>query len=196
MRHTLLLDVDGVLQFPRPEFVRAIERDYSWRAGYLAFQRALLADPAEARALTGDGALITLVERLLPQHVAGLSAPVFLERWVTENIAVNEELLTMLPGLPFDEIYLATNQEAVRGARVRELYSGRPGITGFLISHELRHRKPGRAFFDAALARIGRTPSECMFVDDKQQYLDGAARAGLATILYRDNAQLVADLTA
>ncbi|XVV10246.1 HAD-IA family hydrolase [Actinoplanes sp. CA-131856] len=196
MIRTLLLDVDGVLQFPRPEFVEAIERDYAWRTGYLAFQDALLRDPAEARALTGDGELITLVERLLPGHVTGLPARTFLDRWVTENIALNEELLAVLPELPFEGIYLATNQESVRGGRVRELYAGRPGVTGFLISHELGQRKPHRAYFEVALARIGRVPSDCLFVDDKQQYVDGAARAGIAGILYRDNAQLLADLTA
>jgi putative hydrolase of the HAD superfamily len=193
---TLLVDVDGVLQFPRPEFVDGIERDYRWADGYLAFQRELLRDPAEERCLVGDGDLLTVVERILPRHVTGLTAEAFLDRWLAENIEVNEELLDLLPRLAVDEIYLATNQEARRGARVRELYAGRPAVTGVLISYELGCRKPHREFFDAALARIGRTPGECLFVDDKRAFVDGAAEAGIAGVVYRDNDQLTAELTA
>jgi len=45
--NTLLLDVDGVLRFHRPEFAAEVERDYRWRHGYLAFLRGLRQDPAE-----------------------------------------------------------------------------------------------------------------------------------------------------
>ncbi|MEV4350541.1 HAD-IA family hydrolase [Actinoplanes sp. NPDC049596] len=61
--------------------------------------------------------------------------------------------------------------------------------------HELGHRKPHREFFDAALARVGRPAHECLFIDDKQQYVDGAENAGIAAIRYRDNPQLIAELT-
>jgi HAD superfamily hydrolase (TIGR01509 family) len=193
---TLLLDVDGLLQFPRPQFVTDIERDYRWAAGYLAFQQELLGDPGEARALVGEGDLITVVARLLPRHVTGLSPQQFLDRWLAENIQLNEELLALLPLLRVAQIYLATNQEPVRGRRIRQLYAGRPGVTGILLSHELGFSKPDRAFFDAALAHVGRRPDECLFVDDKPLYVAGAAEAGIPGLLYRGNTQLVTDLGA
>ncbi|GAA0498168.1 haloacid dehalogenase [Paractinoplanes deccanensis] len=194
MIDTLLLDVDGVLQFPRPRFVADIERDYRWAAGFLAFQRELLRDPAEARSLVGDGDLMSVVERLLPRHVSGLSAREFLDRWLAENIEVNQDLLDLLPAVEVAQIYLATNQEALRGRRVKQLYAGRPGVTGVLISHELGHRKPHRTFFDAVLARVARRPQECLFVDDKPAYVAGAADVGITGLLYRDNARFVAAL--
>jgi FMN phosphatase YigB (HAD superfamily) len=98
--------------------------------------------------------------------------------------------------LQVQQIFLATNQEHRRGTRIRTLYAKRPTVTGILISHELGSRKPHRRFFDAALAYVDRSPQQCLFVDDKPAYLRGAAAAGIATLLYRDNAQLVADLTA
>ncbi|WP_412740260.1 HAD family hydrolase [Krasilnikovia sp. MM14-A1259] len=195
MINTLLLDVDGVLQFPRPQFVVDIEHDYRWNAGYLAFQQELLRDPAEARSLVGDGDLITVVQRLLPRHVTGLSARQFLDRWLAENIELNQELLDLLADVRADQIYLATNQESERGRRVKQLYAGRAGLTGILISHEIGHRKPHREFFDAALTRVGRRPEECLFVDDHAAYVAGAVEAGIAGLLYRDNAQLIAALT-
>jgi HAD superfamily hydrolase (TIGR01509 family) len=196
MIRTLLLDVDGVLQFPRPEFVVAIERDYRWRRGYLAFQRELLQDPGEARSLVGHGDLLTVVERILPRHVRGLSAEMFVGRWLAENIEPNHELLDMMPRVAVERIYLATNQEPVRGAHIAGLYADRPWLAGILVSHEIGHVKPDRAFFDEALARIGQRPRECLFVDDKQAFVVGAVTAGLPGIQFRSTHQLAADLAA
>src|SRR4051812_29810990 len=119
----------GVLQFPRPQYVVDIEQDYHWATGYLAFQRELLQDPAEARTLVGDGDLFSVLDRVLPRHVSGLSAQEFVDRWLAENIEVNQELLDLLPDVRVEQIYLATNQESRRGRRVKQLYTGRPGVT-------------------------------------------------------------------
>jgi putative hydrolase of the HAD superfamily len=193
---TLLLDVDGVLQFHRPEFVVAIERDYQWRHGYLAFQRELLQDPGEARSLIGDGDLLTVVRRVLPRHVQGLSADVFINRWLAGNIELNHELLDVIPRIAVEEIYLATNQEPVRAKHIAGLYTDRPWLTGILVSHEIGHAKPDRAFFDQALARIGRQPQECLFIDDKQTFVAGAIAAGLPSIHFHTNREIIADLAA
>jgi FMN phosphatase YigB (HAD superfamily) len=79
---------------------------------------------------------------------------------------------------------------------VLQLYARRPAVTGILTSFELGSRKPQRAFFDAVLTRVRRRAHQCLFVDDTPAYLDGAARSGIATIHYRDNDQLRAELAA
>ncbi|MBM2615980.1 hypothetical protein JIG36_10470 [Actinoplanes sp. LDG1-06] len=76
---TLLLDVDGVLQFPRAAFVAAIEHDYAWKSGFLAFQHELINDPAEARALVGDGELIRTVPAMWPAPARPESRPCAIE---------------------------------------------------------------------------------------------------------------------
>jgi HAD superfamily hydrolase (TIGR01509 family) len=187
---TLLLDVGEVLQFPRAQFAAEMDHAYDWAHGYQAFQQELLHDPGEARSLVGDGRLIDVVERLLPRHVTGLSPGRFLDRWLTSNIELNEELLDLLPHLPFEQIFVVTNQEETRGGRIREIYQGRPGVTGILISHELGCAKPDRTFYEAVLAHVGRRPHECLFVDDQLSYIAGASAIGLNTLLYRDNEQL------
>jgi len=192
---TLLLDVDGVLQFHRPEFVAAMERDYLWRRGYLAFQRELTQDPGEARSLVGDADLLTVVERILPQHVRGLEAEAFLDRWLRENIQLNHELLDLIPHMAVDQIYLATNQEPRRGARIAELYAHRPWLTGMLVSHEIGCLKPDRAFFDEALHRIGRRPQDCLFIDDNPAFVAGAIAAGLPSLQFHSNLQLITEFT-
>ncbi|GIF01563.1 hypothetical protein [Paractinoplanes rishiriensis] len=116
MIDTLLLDVEGVVQFPRAQFVADIERDYRWRAGYLAFEQELLHDPGEARALVGDGDLLDVVARVLAGHVTGVTPRQFLDRWLAERIEPNHELLDLLPRLNVTQIFLITNQEVRRAA--------------------------------------------------------------------------------
>jgi len=193
---TLLLDVDGVLIFTRPGFEAEIERAYPWAEGYPAFERELMSDPAEARSLVGEGDLISLVARILPRHVPGVPAEEFVDRWLGAGILLNDELLDLVPEIAVDEVYLATNQEPVRGTYLAALYADRPWLTGSLMSYELRQRKPDPAYFSAALRRIGRRPDECLLVDDKEACVAGAAEMGIPGIRYHDNVQLAAELTA
>ncbi|NKZ00204.1 HAD family phosphatase [Nocardiopsis dassonvillei subsp. albirubida] len=56
-------------------------------------------------------------------------------------------------------------------------------------------RKPDTEIYDRLLARLGLTPDRCLFVDDLESNLEPAARLGMATVLYRDNAQAIAEIT-
>ncbi|WP_166387884.1 HAD family hydrolase [Catellatospora methionotrophica] len=108
------------------------------------------------------------------------------------SLTPNEELLAVLPRLTVTGIYLVTNQHPRRAAVIRELLGGRPGISGVLISYEIGFLKPERAFFARALIEIGRTPQECLFVDDKPVYVAGGVAAGIDSVLFHDNARLFA----
>jgi HAD superfamily hydrolase (TIGR01509 family) len=191
---TLLVDVDGVLQFGRPEFTAAMEREYKWRNGYMAFQHALLHDPAEAKALLGDGDQLDVIAKSLPAHVEGLKPEIFFDRWLSENIAVNDELIALLSQSQVKSIYIATNQEPHRAARIKAQYSKQPWLTGFLISSDLGHVKPDPAFFGEALKRIGKLADECLLIDDNRRYLAGAAEVGIKGILFRTNHDLAQQL--
>lgn len=194
MINTLLLDVDGVLQFRRPEFVAEMERDYRWRHGYLAFRRDVLEDPAEQQSLVGIGDVRALARRVLPRHVHGLSADVWVDRWLAEAFTSSHELIELLPHVAVDSIYLATNQEPVRGAYIEQLYAARGWLNGMLASHQIGHVKPEHAYFQTALTRIGRQPQECLFIDDKIDNILAGQAAGIPSIRFRGSAQLRADL--
>jgi putative hydrolase of the HAD superfamily len=192
---TLLVDVDGVLQFDRPGFASAIERDYKWRrGGFMAYKRKLLHDPAAAKALRGQGDLLDVIAETLPDYAVDLPAEVFFDRLINENNAMNDELLSLLAQVKVEAIYIATNQEPHRAALIKELYGGEPWISGFLISSDLGYAKPDPAFFTAALDRIGRAASECLLIDDNPRYLTGAAAVGIKGILYRTNLDLATRL--
>ncbi|PDP84424.1 hydrolase [Glycomyces fuscus] len=56
-------------------------------------------------------------------------------------------------------------------------------------------RKPDPEIYDRLLARLGLAPDRCLFVDDLESNLEPAARLGMATVLYRDNEQAIAEIT-
>jgi HAD superfamily hydrolase (TIGR01509 family) len=54
--------------------------------------------------------------------------------------------------------------------------------------------KPGRKIYDLTLDRLGIPAGQTLFIDDKQENIDGAKQAGLQTILFKDINQLKTDL--
>lgn len=54
--------------------------------------------------------------------------------------------------------------------------------------------KPGRKIYDLTLARLNVPARQTLFIDDKQENIDGAKQAGIQTILFKDVSQLKRDL--
>ena len=59
-----------------------------------------------------------------------------------------------------------------------------------VLSWEVGFRKPEEGIFRVALERAGCAAEECLFVDDIQEYVDGAARLGIRSRLFRGAADL------
>ena len=60
---------------------------------------------------------------------------------------------------------------------------------GLVFSGPLRMVKPDRAIFHHLLETYGLRAEDCLFIDDSQKNLDGAARCGIATYLFDGNAE-------
>jgi glucose-1-phosphatase len=63
-----------------------------------------------------------------------------------------------------------------------------------VLSYEIGHIKPSREFYLCCAEAAGRPPSECVFIDDLPENVEGARAAGLAGVVYRDAPGLLADL--
>ena len=63
------------------------------------------------------------------------------------------------------------------------------------LSFELGAVKPGRAFFERALKIAERSASECLFVDDREENVQGARAAGIDAAVFRSESGLLADLS-
>jgi HAD superfamily hydrolase (TIGR01509 family) len=56
-------------------------------------------------------------------------------------------------------------------------------IPAWVISGDVKVRKPERAIYDALLARLDRPPEALLFVNDRAKNLDAARRLGLQAVL-------------
>ncbi len=61
-----------------------------------------------------------------------------------------------------------------------------------VYSHEVGIKKPNPRIFELACERLGIQSSEMVFLDDVQEAVDAACRAGIHGILFKDNAQAIA----
>ena len=66
----------------------------------------------------------------------------------------------------------------------------------FVSSCYVGLRKPDERIYKLALDLTQHTPQECCFIDDRPQNIEGAAKAGFATVLMKDPQQLRRDLQA
>lgn len=55
-------------------------------------------------------------------------------------------------------------------------------------------KKPERRIYDLTAGRLGFAAGECVFIDDRREYVEGAKAAGLRGIVFEDINQLVRDL--
>lgn len=66
----------------------------------------------------------------------------------------------------------------------------------FVSSCYVGVRKPDDKIYRLAIDLIQKLPDECCFIDDRPENIEGAAKAGMRTVLMRDPAQLKKDLQA
>jgi epoxide hydrolase-like predicted phosphatase len=84
------------------------------------------------------------------------------------------------------------------GAREREHDRYAFGdLTDLIVySHEVGVAKPEPRIYAIACERLGVRPDEVVFLDDVESYVRGARDAGMNAVLYRDNAQALAEIEA
>lgn len=75
-----------------------------------------------------------------------------------------------------------------------EKFHLRDYFTGFFSSCFLNMRKPSQEIYDKALQITQRNPSECVFIDDREENLVQARALGMITIHYENSHQLSREL--
>lgn len=64
------------------------------------------------------------------------------------------------------------------------------------FSFELGVIKPDHRMYETIATKLGCLPEECVFVDDREGFVNGALEAGMKGIWFRDNQQCRQDLVA
>jgi putative hydrolase of the HAD superfamily len=65
-----------------------------------------------------------------------------------------------------------------------------------VLSYEVRALKPGPEIYRAALKKAAAPPASCVFIDDMEENIAGAAALGLNTIHYKPGTDLEKGLRA
>ncbi len=69
-------------------------------------------------------------------------------------------------------------------------------VDGKVVSGCLGVMKPDRGIYEALLKKYSLKAEECLFIDDRQLNLDGAAGLGIKTLLYTDFESAVSEMNA
>ena len=201
------------IQFPDRSLIRAVIFDYSGVLAYLPDDSAYkqLADRYGVRLRTfrrllfgGNSFRLALLGEISAEHhwsttarllrIPPMDVPEFIEAiWQMDEL--DEELLALIGCLRKRfKVGLLSNA----ASDLRQVLAARPGIVGsfddLVISSEVGLVKPDVRIFELAVQRLGVSPEEVLLVDDLEQNIVGAQRAGLQVLHYRNSQQSLAVL--
>ena len=69
-----------------------------------------------------------------------------------------------------------------------------PCFDDIVLSEDIRHAKPEPEAYNIAAERLGVKTRDCLLIDDRREYCDGARAAGMGAVLYAGYARLLEDL--
>lgn len=107
-----------------------------------------------------------------------------------------ENYLTLDNGfIPFAEKFsaqyefaLLSNDVSQWSAYITKYYSIDKYFKNKIVSGDVKCRKPDKKIYEMALEKIGKSPEECVFIDNSVKNLDVASELGIQPILFnRDN---------
>ncbi|MFI5457181.1 MAG: HAD family hydrolase [Isosphaerales bacterium] len=196
--HALIFDFGNVIGFF--DYLRACER-FGARLGVtgpVLRQRVLdngfaqILSQFESGKITPDGFAREVMAR------AGLSLPYeeFVRDWedifwLNEPVA---RLIDLLKSRGYTLI-LGSNTNVLHATFYRRQFAATlDQFNELVFSHEVGYLKPERGFYAACVAAAGFPAASCVFVDDIEENVEGARRAGLTAVRYIDTPGLIADL--
>ncbi len=191
----VIFDMDGVLchyDFARrlelmsaatgksPEFIKQA----IWDSGY--------DDAADAGAFTADEYILGFEERL--------GVPFDRKQWISARrdcMRADPAVLDLVRRVSETcQVAVLTNNGPVLKEAIDEIFPQAHELFGehIYVSFEFGVSKPDPNVFLKVLERLGASPDNALFIDDKKAYADGAARAGLIGYQFRDPDSLEKEL--
>ncbi len=170
---TLLLDADGVTQYPTADLL----------SGFAALLRgpAAVLDlfAAERQAIDGSRDMREVLAQFLADHELPTDPDDVFAHW--NVIEVNEPVLSLVDELRANgtRCFLATNQQNVRGRYMQQELPYADHFDGQFYSFEVGVAKPAPDYFTAVIEATGAEPGRTLFIDDMLANVHGAESAGL-----------------
>lgn len=171
----LLMDADGVVQYPRKGWLKEMMRLGGPRFLTEVFRR-------EKETLTGQVDLYPLLTDLLERDGRDCTPDDILEVWC--RIEIDERMLRLVDRVRAEGVVtaLATNQQSYRGGFMLANLPYDEHFDHQFHSFRVGLAKPDPAYFTHIVDTLGIAPEETVFVDDMEANVRGARRAGLRAV--------------
>ncbi|HQZ00998.1 MAG TPA: HAD family phosphatase [Propionicimonas sp.] len=177
MIRALLMDADGVVQYPRSGWLTEFARLGGPGFAEEAFRR-------EMTTLTGEVDLREVLTEILERRGRECTADDLIELWC--RIDVDDFMLRLVDRVRAAGVVtaLATNQQSYRGAHIKANLPYDSHFDHQFFSYEVGLAKPDPAFFRHIIETLGIQPHEAVFVDDMEVNVRGAQEAGLTGVYF------------
>jgi glucose-1-phosphatase len=87
--------------------------------------------------------------------------------------------------------YICSNTNDIAITHIRKSFPFFEHFDGYILSYEVSALKPDAAIYRAAEQMIGARGEELVFIDDRADNCEGAAKLGWRTICHRDAAETI-----
>ncbi len=115
----------------------------------------------------------------------------FIAAW-HDTLSRNEPMLAFASEMSASyRLYIATNTGEVQIPRIYEFFPKLAYFKDMAASCFLGELKPGRGFYEKALAQFRVTADTCLFIDDRPENVEGARAYGIRSILYTTAAETI-----
>lgn len=94
------------------------------------------------------------------------------------------------------KLMLLSNTDPLRFGFARGKFPDAMFFDDYVLSYEVRALKPGPKIYQEAVKKSGVPAASCVFIDDMEENVEGAAAVGLKTILYKRDTDLRSALRA
>ncbi len=88
------------------------------------------------------------------------------------------------------KLMLLSNTDPLRFGFARGKFPDAMFFDDYILSYEVRTLKPEPGIYREAIKRAGDPPESCIFIDDMEENIEGAAAVGLKGVLYNPDTDL------
>lgn len=137
--------------------------------------------------ITGKSAIEPRLRALFATHALSATADQFISYWLERDLNWRNEVIELAKDLAGqkNELFIATNQDHVRGRFIKEQAIVTSIFSDVYYSARLGVAKPDVAFFLSIEKCFSASPAEAMIlIDDDQKNIESASRAGWQAIRF------------
>lgn len=199
MIRCIIFDLGGVVVTDRNDLIEDEVASYL-RIGHSRFSE--LIKDLKPLVTSGNITLLEMYSTVIKQLDLDIRAEDVLEKHVStyERVSAKKDYdileLVFALGSRYHVVALTNTESEIFETNKRR------GLIDFLsgyfekvyASSEMGMRKPQAEIYRSVLKDLGYQPEECIFIDDKEDYVEGAHQVGLKAILYKSREQLVKEL--